>query len=195
MGYKGYDKGFEGFEVKWFRGNEKTQQYITDKILQTRFGKTPFLNYETGRRILRHEYGDVIDLFIGQQSQLHPTTRGCCIFCIVEMCFVSLCYLFVVVVTTVCVVYMFMSVHSHTKASHGHVVSSSVGVPHVAHAKAKEAWSRTKDPQIVSALIPPTLEVEYRILKYMASEIRTGRGDDWYRYIVCSIFSVTLLYR
>ncbi len=41
-----------------------------------RFGKTPFLNYETGRRILRHEYGDVVDLFIGQQSQLHPTTRG-----------------------------------------------------------------------------------------------------------------------
>ncbi len=37
-----------------------------------RFGKTPFLNYETGRRILRHEYGEVVDLLIGQQSQLHP---------------------------------------------------------------------------------------------------------------------------
>ncbi len=57
--------------------------------------------------------------------------------------------------------------------------SAAGGVPHVAHAKAKEAWARTKDPQIVSTLMPRTVDIEYRILKYMASEIRTGRGHDW----------------
>jgi TruD family tRNA pseudouridine synthase len=102
-----------------------------------RFGQTPFLNYETGRRILRHEYGDVVDLLIGQQSQLNP------------------------------------------KASKGYVINSTIGAPYVLHAKAKEEWQRTKDPQIVSKLMPQTLEVEFKMLKYMAKEMRQGRGDDW----------------